>query len=277
MAHRLITGHRVHDQLDTPQASPCLRVLGVLTIAWLAYIIFVGGDFMEFRFLVPVLPAGFIILTWIAFGFVRRRAAQAALALLVLAGSVHHSTTFEYTPDDGIEPTWHLDRHITDPDEQWGGIGRALGEAFGPGSTVTIATTAAGIPFTRGSARRHAHQRPLDRPASRSQMAGHGKITTLQHLLELDVNLVLSHPILLGGSAPVMVVGIPLGDVSNLLPEERMLHIPVDDRHTLVALYLHRHPVIDSVAAAGHHSGISPGGQRQGRFQTLPVYFFWKM
>jgi hypothetical protein len=235
--------------------SPSFLLLGILVATWLAYVVALGGDFMEFRFLVPVLPSGFLLLTWMIFVFIRRPVLQAALALLVLAGSVHHSQSFAYLPEDAIESTWRLEHHVADPDEQWKGIGLVLRDAFGPSSTVTIATTAAGaIPYY--SRLRTIDMLGINDPwisthgASFLPMAGHGKITTLDHLLATRVNLVLSHPILIGGGAPITMVGIPLGDVQAAAPERRVVHIPIDRTHTLLALYLLDHPEIDSVIAA---------------------------
>src|SRR5207253_1721864 len=42
-----------------------------VTVLWLLYVIKVGGDFMEFRFIVPVMPLIFIIIGWMIFSLLR--------------------------------------------------------------------------------------------------------------------------------------------------------------------------------------------------------------
>jgi glucan phosphoethanolaminetransferase (alkaline phosphatase superfamily) len=63
----------------------------------------IGGDFMEFRFLVAILPLLFIMICWLIFQFIRPPILRAAAVLLILVGNVHHVFTFRYNPQDGVE------------------------------------------------------------------------------------------------------------------------------------------------------------------------------
>ena len=55
-----------------------VAVLAMPLLLWLAYVVRVGGDFMEYRFLVPVLPLAFLATYWVMCD--ARRAARARRA-----------------------------------------------------------------------------------------------------------------------------------------------------------------------------------------------------
>ncbi len=118
---------------------------------WFSYVLKVGGDFMEFRFMAPVIPPMMILLVWLLFSCAVKTWLRAAGLLLVLGGSLHHAATFSYDYDTGIEPVGMLRGHLYAPGEHWVGIGKALAAAFRPSDGVVIATTAAGaIPYYSG-------------------------------------------------------------------------------------------------------------------------------
>ena len=107
-----------------------------LIVIWLGYVIWVGGDSMEYRFLVPVLPLAFVLITWLATRYARQRAVQITLIGMVLWGSLSHTLAFAVPtrPKVIIEPIKDLGAHVET--RGWEAAGRKLGEVFGPDSDV---------------------------------------------------------------------------------------------------------------------------------------------
>ncbi len=175
-----------------------LATLALLVVAWLAYLVWVGGDFMEFRFFVPVVPFLLTLLVFVVFAVTQSPAIRVALLLLLAVGSLRHALYFSRS--DGIDEISTLAQALESPAQDWDGVGRRLGELFDrPGCNVVIATTAAGaIPYysrletvdmlglnDRYVAR---HGRRL------GDRVGHTRMAPLDYLLERRVNLIIGHP-----------------------------------------------------------------------------------
>ena len=249
-ARRLLSGRAV---------AP--RVLLILTAVWFGYVLSFGGDFMEFRMLVPVLPFLFILIVWALFDIVANRTMRTVLLALVVAGSFLHAVWY----GKGLlkrdpESVGQLAGHLTGPDQNWVGIGRALGQAFGPNSDVVIATTAAGaIPYYSGM--RTVDMLGLNDPwvARNGRLlrprAGHRRAATLEYLVQRRVNLVIGHPTLVDSDSAAAAVEpaafIPgFRDTDDIPDSARIVEIPIDCGYRLVALYLTPSARADSVIAA---------------------------
>jgi hypothetical protein len=242
-------------------------VVVATVVLWLAYIIRVGGDFMEFRLLVPIAPLLSILVVW---GVECLGSSWAKLALLGAAfvGNFRHPATFEFHPRFRVETVRMLANHIDSPVEDWDGIGRALGSVFPPPSDVTIATTAAGaIPFYSGL--RTVDMLGLnDTHVARfgtvlGDRPGHQRIATLDYLEEQRVNLLIGHPVV--RDATFLTADLADYDFEAVttgmwdwfdLPRERapehaaLVAIPINDRHVLLAIYLRPHTEIDRAIRA---------------------------
>ncbi|MBI3073834.1 MAG: hypothetical protein HYY84_17125 [Deltaproteobacteria bacterium] len=172
---------------------------------WGAYVVWVGGDFMEFRFVVPALPLGIVALVWTIIRLAANRFIRSAAFALVPIGSLHHALTFgaDANPADRvdrvIESVGILNSHIDQNDGNWPGIGRLLGRTFAGQRDVSIATTAAGaIPF-------YAKMRAIDMHGLTDRTValhgiptrgnvGHRRVAPLSYLIGRKVNLVFGHP-----------------------------------------------------------------------------------
>jgi hypothetical protein len=178
-----------------------LGLLVALVVAWCAYVVRVGGDFMEFRLLVPALPYAFALVSWLLVSVSPWPVLSGGVMVLVMAGSLHHARSFEFV--HGIEPVRLLRAHVYDPPYEWAEVGRVLGRLFhDPDHPIRIATTAAGaIPFysrlpavdmlglnDRWIAR---HGVSVD-PALVSP--GHNRSSPFAYLVERDVHLVVGTP-----------------------------------------------------------------------------------
>ncbi len=226
-----------------------LHVLVTIILAWMLYIIKIGGDFIEFRFLVPILPMLFILFSWLIFGFIRSVGLRIALISLILIGSVYHIRTFTLDPEDRIEPVRHLHEHIISRDQNWSGIGKILGKVFHD-ENVTIATTAAGaIPYYSGLPAIDMYGINDKWIARKGYVVGttpgHQLISPFTYLLDRKVNLVISHPIVLLLSESVNhLPELPMnpGDIPE---NSKVLEIPIDSMYKFLAFYLTPHRAVD--------------------------------
>jgi len=241
------------------EAGP--QVLALLTALWFGYLLVFGGDFVEFRMLVPVMPFLFILIVWALFGVVPKRSLRAVLLVAVIAGSVLHGAWY----GRGLlkrdpESVRQLAGHLTSPGQNWVGIGRALGEAIGPESDVVIATTAAGaIPYYSGLLTVDmlglndpwvAREGRLLRPR-----AGHRRAATTEYLVRRRVNLVIGHPTLANSDSAAAAAGpstfIPgFGGTDDIPDSAQIIEIPVDYGYRLIVLYLTPSARVDSIIAA---------------------------
>lgn len=248
-------------RVASKKPNPAILVPFVLLVMWFVYVIRVGGDFMEFRLIVPVMPLVFILVTWVVFRCVPYRVVQAALVALVLAGTISHGLTFDSFPyRRGIESIPMLEGHLTDAHQNWDGIGRVLGAVF-EGSDVTIATTASGaIPY-------YSRLRTIDQfGVSDAWIArngyvigarpGHQVIPTLAYLVERGVHLVIGHPTLKRRDAPdspgdlydlrdYNYFYMKVMDADRIPPSPRIVEIPIDEAYSLVTFYPRAHPAIE--------------------------------
>ena len=108
------------------------------------YIIKVGGDFMEFRFFVPILPIFFILFVDFLSRFDQSILPSATVALPAI--SILNVAAPRYF---GVETIRQLNAHIYSPNQNWAGIGRKLNQVFpsGPESPTIGVTSAVAIPF----------------------------------------------------------------------------------------------------------------------------------
>ena len=247
-------------------ANRALLLPAAMVVLWLSYTIRVGGDFMEFRFLVPILPLCFVLFAWVIFTEVRWAPLRVALVAVALVGSIQHAYTFRARPMD-VESITELADHLSDAGDGWARIGKVLGDAFEHDPAVTIAVTAAGaIPFySRLGA---VDMLGLnDRWVAREGLAldarpGHQRMATFAYLLDRRVNLVLAHPITVDIHAPgaafaasraALLRFVPMLSDHDRLPEAaRVVEIPISATRKLLALYLTRNPRVDA-ALERHH------------------------
>lgn len=237
---------RVYSSNGTLLSMSCFLLL------WTLYVIYVGGDFMEFRFMAPTLPLFSIIFCWHIFFIVRYRAVRAMLVGLLLFGSLHSYLWFANHNFKGIESIHSLDSHISS--ERWDLMGAILGKALNYSKDTTIATTAAGaIPFYSGLNAIDMHGL-TDKWIARNGIVfdqfqlGHNRFPTLSYLLKRNVNIIIGRPIRYIKEEYVISdlqrFGVYL-DIKELPLSAGFLHIPVTKTKLITTIYLKRSPVVD--------------------------------
>ncbi len=238
-----------------------LLVLALVIVGWSAYLVRVGGDFMEFRMVVPVLPLMFVVVTAMIYEL-RHHAAQVLLVTLVVFGSGFHAWSF--TDGEDLETVASLRGHIENERQNWPRVGEVLGELFaGAAEPVTIATTAAGaIPY-------YSRLPTVDmlglndlwvarHGTLESTRAGHSKLADLEYLLRRRVQLVLGHPQVDRLSGPtegeaifrvhqLRLFSLVVAEPDTIPESARVIEIPIDAIYGIKVLYLVPNPRVDEV------------------------------
>lgn len=236
-----------------------VRLAAVVSILWAAYVIGVGGDFMEFRFGAVVYPYLIGLFVYGVSRFRWRERYRLLLPGLLIAIGVLYGRSVGYGrpidardyPGDPISSVYQL-KKLVDAPYGWVFVGKRLGQIFGPESDVTIATTAAGaIPYYSGLRAIDMHgltDAEIARFGRRdpTRMLGHQVAATVEQLKAKKVNLVIAHPQVLGD--PLTRGGRPGGWITYHFKRDpgyagemettRGLLIPLDDRTWLVTWYL---------------------------------------
>jgi hypothetical protein len=227
-----------------------------IMLLWLLYIIKVGGDFMEFRLFVPIIP--FIYLSiGLLLNSMRSNVLRIALVVLAVGGTLHHGLTFRLDDVDRIEPIRELNGHLFNQDEQWASIGEVIGKELGYDSTVTIATTAAGaIPY-------YARMRTVDMLGINDKwvahygkfigtIPGHQRMSPYSYLLQRQVNLVISHPTVLKLSSPSSYIPLIPRSANDVISHAKIVEIPLDEQYKVICMYLVPHPTIEHAIEQYH-------------------------
>ncbi|AFM24767.1 glycosyltransferase family 39 protein [Desulfomonile tiedjei] len=229
----------------------------VVILLWSGYVVFVGGDFMEFRILVPIIPLLMMFIAWLIVEFVRQMEIRYALVLLVITGSAYHAITFEMNGKIGYESISFLEKHLTPDGGNWIDMGRALAKEFNADSDVAIATGASGaIPYYSGLRAVDLYGLTDEHIAKYgvpwTSVPGHQKRAELTYLVSRDVNLVIggmrrtpgnesrvhSYQEMRGWHA---IIHSP----RDIPPDSCLIEIPTSDGRTFFAWYVVKNPTID--------------------------------
>ena len=211
-------------------AQPLTRGLfGVVTV-WTLYICVVGADFMEFRFMVPILP----ILALLA-GFLLDRYGSAIRQVALIGAMLSISGLHAVLP--GIQYpvlTFRDIRHWpTDSPTSWWGMGSLLRREF-PGdlddpARPIVAVAPLGVisyesdlrtvdmlGLTDADIARGGHPIPLYYP-------GHVRMARVDQLMDKGVNLIIGQPTPI---APITKDVITLGELIGLYPAANLRQLP---------------------------------------------------
>jgi arabinofuranosyltransferase len=236
-----------------------IYLVAVLVLLWFVYVIGVGGDFMEFRMMLPALSYLSIIMAWVTIMLIKRRVFQIALVLVALCGSAYHAATFKWDGKFGPESITQLKWHLTPNGGNWMEIGRTLRREFDYNSTVIIGTGASGaIPYYSGLPTIDLFglndEEIAKEGASWTDVPGHQRRAFLSDLVRRKVNLII------GGMNPRSsrteptttytlkdMEAWPTAIVSpqDIPAESCIVEIPTPDGRTFSAWYLVRSPIID--------------------------------
>jgi len=246
------------------------NLLAVLIVSWCAYIVLVGGDFMEYRMMVPVLPVLCIAIVHVvasAIGQRRRRAAiVVGIVCAVLAGfSVRHSRNFSgVTEDRTLDSVPALaDFYGVYPDGDWGRIGRALAAELGPVDPLIALDAVGAVPwFSRlrtvdmfGLTDAWVARNGIPAPSGFPR-PGHRRQIPLAELHRRGVHFLIGHPTLVRRGVIATQLAIPelhdwvrmqLGFGHEARGDVHLVAMPVTSDRALLMWYLTPSPHLDSL------------------------------
>ncbi len=249
---------RARDLVGIPGMWP---VVGALLV-WVVYLLYVGADFMEFRFMVPAMPFIAVVLIGIIY-CCRSVAARWILVSALMLGLPFHAALFE--GQINVDSTRTLEQWVVGP-TGWVAMGRRLARdvatvAGSADDPPVIAVSAAGaIPYESdlptvdmlGLNDPVTAREGLAIPVQTLPKPGHIRMATVEHLRSEGVNLVIGHPMASDPSdgpydlaSLVETMFLRAGiDVSNL-EGVTVVEVPLADGKVLPMLYLKPSRVVD--------------------------------
>jgi arabinofuranosyltransferase len=232
-----------------------LRLLVLFLCCWFVSVIRSGGDFMEFRFIVPVLPALAVVIAALVLTLTARR--QMAFLAVFAVLSLLHLGNLPYPSILGTIPA--LRAQVASGPEDWSSIGRRLardfpGGADRPGQVLIAIGPAGAVPYYSdlptvdmlGLNDEWVARHGLER----GNKPGHLRHAPVSYLRSRGVNLVIGLPKVVDSGqhrsytfAEVQgLVGRSLEHRDQLPPGSVVVEIPITADRSLAVLYLTPHP-----------------------------------
>ncbi len=242
------------------------RLVHVLVVLWTLYVVYLGGDFMEFRLLVPILPIVYLLVVDVIYAFRGHLPVQAVLAALILLGTIVHAHGLdnERITITLVYPIASAHEDVYLHEASWYAVGETLGARLEE-DNVSIAITAAGaIPYASNLYTIDMHGL-TDPWVARygdyvSPYPGHQRLAPFSYIVEKNAVLLVGHPWIVP-TRDVKPAYTPdelrlclwqptCGRGLRALPEHALLlAIPVTENYTLLAVYLTPHPAVDDAIA----------------------------
>lgn len=242
-------------------------LIGSVLLLWLCYIVYVGGDFMEFRFLVPVLAFYSIVIVRLLQLLVPLQYHMRALVivtLLSLLSNAAHPAMFETRPNkydrpDSPKPFYYAFVENTEmlgdwlhaKNTNWILIGKALNRYFANVGNIHIAVNAAGaiayyseLPIIDGLGLNT--RAVVDDHVAFQNRPGHYFRASDALLKRFGVNVNIAHPETVCEAGPRLAYTPNVSD-RFFYQRHQTLFIPLDNGCFVVADYITPHPAIDAL------------------------------
>jgi len=257
---------RLTQRVDLPPAS--VGLLALPLVSWLAYVASVGGDFMEFRFIVPATPYLFILLAYLIHGGLGRTLGYpltcTAIALAILGtASIRHANEFSGTSEDkALDSIATLGTFYGNaPTGNWSRLGDRLREDL-RGTNARLALHPVGaIPYYSELETvdmwglndlwiaRHGQEVPAAYPRP-----GHRRHATLAYLEEQSVHLVIGEPTRIARGeltrlaqprAFALWIQSAISFNQERVQQATLVAMPLDEKEALLMWYLTPSPQIN--------------------------------
>lgn len=193
---------RLRRQRSELVGDPTLRQVLIVAGVWCLYICVVGGDFMEYRFMVPIIPQLAMVAAVLLDRYVNpARQVVLCSVLVIVSGVGLVAPTFFPYPAVTFDQLRHWP---TDSGTSWKGIGEYLAEKFPGGITEEGQPVVAVEPL--GAISYYSQLPTVDMLGLadpeiareglqiRPYYPGHVRVATMEQLLERGVNLIIGLP-----------------------------------------------------------------------------------
>lgn len=278
-----------------------LALAAIVVLSW-AYMLHTGGDYTEFRFMVPSSPFLFILFARTLVGIADRRVAGAVIAVMIFA-SFYHQANYN---ESGRAREWGKHGALAHPINiaehiflGWEIIGRGLAKIFAEfgeySPDVRIATSNGGnvafysrlyvwetSGFTNKQVFEEDNHVPLPDPKG---LAGHHIQTTPDFLQKMGIHLVIGSPQAYDERVNILAVDGKLaywvGRLTHMgemafqykYPRDmQVVELPVAKGKKIVALYLTRTKVLDDFFRRNNYKTydvFAPNGSLDERGRTV--------
>jgi arabinofuranosyltransferase len=186
----------------------------LLLIGWFGVVVSVGGDFMEFRILIPAIPLIHLLVTFVTLRFGELRYLPFPLAAVLVCSAASYFSWQHATTNVNVLANKTMDGfkmletfYNTYPDRDFSLVGRALGHYFAPKKPLMSTTAAGAIPYysrlptvdSWGLNDRVVAVSGAEVPASYKR-PGHRRRAQLSYLIERGVGVVVEHPLVVNSS-----------------------------------------------------------------------------
>jgi len=249
-----------------------LYLIGACFLWWI-YIISIGGDFMEFRLLVPMLPLFYVG----CFGMIetvldhRKVRFWCAMAVVCVGVNIAHGFVFEYG-NILVDSVKRLNGLVRKDEPNWTVTGTSLRKLFytgGPDDVVLALHPVGAIPYYSGLV-------TVDEFGLNDRwvalygvpgriMAGHRRRAPFNYMVDRGVNLLIDFP------------KYYCPDTSTMVPKRYywvpLIMIPLDGGCYLLANYLKPHEKVDRLIAEGKIRRIPPDAAKSedGDYYTIGI------
>lgn len=251
-------------------------------LLWLIYIAKIGGDFMEFRLLVPILPIMYILVLRALSDLYRYRRWTSRIAfvlLLAIAPSIHHLSDL-YVSRPAVSTTSSLQGTLADP-YGWIPVGKML-EGILPSDTRIGVIAAGAITYYSklytvdmlGLSDLHIRRNGILLVTSTAGIKpdhrfgvrpGHGRLGRYSYAQQQNLNFLVMHPrVILGGERRQLLAAI-LHETQTISFWREFLHeawhandsltfvlLPIKDRY-LITLYCFQDSKLDQLIMERHY------------------------
>lgn len=246
-------------------SMPTARQAFIPVGVWCFYICFVGGDFMEYRFLVPIIPILAILASVLLDRFSNLRSQVVLCVVLLMASGVTMiaPTVFPYPTLTFSE----LRHWPTSSKTTWVGIGTHLNETFPGGlhepGQPTIAVEALGALSYYSELPTIDMLGLADREIANDGLQispyypGHVRVATIEQLLEKDVNLILGLPKFwrIEDRRPIRMSELAdmyaTEDLKKLPDDATMVFFEIANGRTVGMIYLQPNDKVDAMIESG--------------------------
>jgi len=252
-------------QSRTPNHYHFLPLLASIAI-WLCYLIYIGGDFMEFRLLVPILPM-FAVVVFGVMSLMGKKKITYLVSLVTIFSLCY--SNYNHLIHSGrnmgvIASTKFLNYYVIRKDSNWREIGLALNTLF-PGfdvdNPIILASFPAGlIPYYSGlktidvyglNYRALYTDISLQNPSRKLRIPGHQVLGNNKLISLENTHLNIYHPQPLCKNRTGKYTRADRGWPYFPFRRHRTILLPINTSCYLVADYITPHPRVEELLASG--------------------------
>lgn len=239
------------------RSSTAVIAFALTICLWVMYVVYIGGDYIEFRFLVPIIPFVYCLF-FIAYENLQNRYWRVVVILLLFIGTVVQPVFFFHIPERQKQKIG-TDFELEQLTREFSYIGRGLKHLFG-NSDITIAVTAAGaIPY-------YSQLKTIDMLGLNdayvakhgirfSTMPGHQRMAQIQYLQDQHVHIILYYPSLVSKDEYMFQRYQEWSRYFTFqsfeTQRDREVLIRIGTGQYVFAYYLTDHPAVDELIAKG--------------------------